>query len=167
MQIPKKCDPWQAADRNKLFEFKIGSNQFNRLELFKSEKTTQLNVMLEFLRENKKALVKIKLTGDLILECQRCLKPMLYSLQIENTLVLVQGEQEAKKAAETYDPLLVNNEELIELIQLVEDEILLSLPTIAIHPYEDCQLKIKENKQNIKPMIEKENPFLILQQLKK
>jgi len=165
--FPKKCDPWQAADRNKLFEFNIETNKLSRLK-FAGNSTSWLKASFDFYREDRKALLEIKLTGELSLECQRCLQPLLTPFSSKNTLVMVKGEQEATKLSAHYEPVLVDDTDLITLLDLVEDEILLGLPQIVKH--KECQLTYKMASQNNTMAIEpekKENPFAVLQQLKK
>lgn len=71
------------------------------------------------------------------LECQRCLEPMWYQLDADIALALVKGLDEAGELPDDYDPLMLE-ERLIRSRDLLEDELLLGIPQIPMHPAGLC-----------------------------
>ena len=108
-------------------------------------------------------LLTCSIEGQLVLQCQRCLEAMEYPLHIESQLRLVQGATQFDDFGdddEEVDSIPVSAE--MDVLALVEDEILLSLPISPLHPSELCQVK-----DEVRPVNEKRNnPFGALAALK-
>lgn len=70
--------------------------------------------------------------------CQRCLGAMRHAVQIERALHLARNEAELERldALPDGDAILVG--ETLDLVDLVEDEVLLSLPLAAMHAEGEC-----------------------------
>jgi uncharacterized protein len=105
--------------------------------------------------------LQMKVDGDVSLICQRCLTPFRHPVVSETVLVLVRDEAAAGEAEETLDDesidvIVVSSTQ--DLLQLVEDEALLSLPLSPRH--EVCPggaPKLAEDKP--------ESPFAVLKKL--
>lgn len=101
--------------------------------------------------------------GNLLLQCQRCLGALEYPLHIESRLRLVQGAtqfDDLDDGEEEVDSIPVSTE--MDVLALVEDEILLSLPISPLHPPELCSVKDEKGAANEK----RNNPFGVLAALK-
>ncbi|MEO8204340.1 MAG: YceD family protein [Betaproteobacteria bacterium] len=81
--------------------------------------------------------LRLRVTGDLQLTCQRCLKPLAFALRLDELLVLAKSEAEIE--AEPVDPespdRVVAGKEM-DVGTLLEDEILLAIPFAPRH--EEC-----------------------------
>ena len=111
------------------------------------------------------------------LECQRCLNQYEEVIQLTSQFVLLNEEEQVENFPlenDLEDALL--NSHQFDLIELFEDEVLLSLPLIPKHPIEQCQLDIIlapgiVTQNDIYPgasetTLASENPFLRLKKLK-
>lgn len=108
-------------------------------------------------------LLICSMDGKLVLQCQRCLEALEYPLRIESQLRLVQGAtqfDELDDGDEDVDSIPVSAE--MDVLALVEDEILLSLPISPLHPPELCSGKGEAGSVNEK----RNNPFGVLAALK-
>ena len=76
--------------------------------------------------------------GEVGLICQRCLGEMRHSVEIARVLHLARNEAELERleALPDSDAILVG--ETVDLVDLVEDEVLLSLPLAAMHAEGEC-----------------------------
>jgi uncharacterized protein len=84
------------------------------------------------------ARLRINVTGQLPLRCQRCLQTMVLPLQLSTRLTVVSDDREAEKLTEPFDSVILEDGEL-RLETVVEDEILAALPMAPAHePGEDC-----------------------------
>jgi uncharacterized protein len=84
-----------------------------------------------------KPTLKLSLAGSLILECQRCLKALQFSVQLHEELIVARSEREMDsiiQAEDAQECILAG--ERLSVPELVEDEVLLGLPISAKHP--DC-----------------------------
>ena len=87
--------------------------------------------------ERGRPSLRLKVSGTLALRCQRCLEPMAFEVQTDETLVLAAtlAEIHAEPAdAQARDRVLARKE--MPLRELVEDELLLAVPYAPRH--ESC-----------------------------
>jgi len=78
--------------------------------------------------------IRVSASGELTLECQRCLGPLDFRLALESKLLLTQDEREIANAEDDIDRVLAGRQ--MEVSKLVEDEVLLALPMSPAH--EQC-----------------------------
>ena len=101
--------------------------------------------------------------GEVSLVCQRCLLPFSYGFDAQSVLVLASDEAEADATEETLDDESVDvivGSAALDLLQLVEDEVLLSIPLSPRHPQGPDGGPV--------PAPEKpDSPFAVLHKLKK
>jgi len=71
-------------------------------------------------------------SGSLALRCQRCLGVLMWPLNLDFRLVVVESDNDMENIADPFDAL-VAGEDGIRLIEVVEDEILGSLPLAPAH----------------------------------
>lgn len=64
--------------------------------------------------------------------CQRCLEVFEQPLEVEFRLVRVRSEAEAEGLDGEFEPLL-SDQPLLSSAQLIEDELILGLPIVALH----------------------------------
>jgi uncharacterized protein len=82
--------------------------------------------------------LQLTIQGEVELTCQRCLGGLQQAVEIERVLHLARNETELERldALPDSDAILVG--ETLSLIDLVEDEVLLSLPLAAMHAEGEC-----------------------------
>jgi uncharacterized protein len=126
-----------------------------------------VDYQLRFGRDaNRRALVWLDVRARLSLSCQRCLGVLEFPVDAQTTLVLVQGLDEAAGLPDDYDPLLPS-EPLLRPMQLIEDELLLAIPTIPRHDAQDClDLEAVLPPPEPEPEPKAANPFAELTNLK-
>lgn len=104
------------------------------------------------------------------LECQRCMEEMDLPITIKIHLGVTQTREQAERLPAQFDSLPFTGEEL-SIASIVEDELILALPTVAMHNNEDCSERVKflaaENDAGEEPQdSSRKNPFAALAQLK-
>jgi uncharacterized protein len=98
---------------------------------------------------------------DINVICQRCLNPFLIEIRNEVKIGLAFNDDELRLLPEPYEPMLVN-EDTLSLLELVEDEVLLSVPMAPAHMEADCPAGTLIEKHKAV----KENPFAVLKTMK-
>lgn len=90
--------------------------------------------------EAGRPFLRVGIDAQLSLICQRCLGPYFYELHNETILPIARDEAELRRW-EREDPLLdgLVAEPHQSVHDLIEDEVLLSLPVIAMHDEAACQ----------------------------
>jgi uncharacterized protein len=90
--------------------------------------------------EKGRPVLVLDVETTVMLLCQRCLEPCRQALQIERVFPIARDEAQLA-LWERDDPLLdaLVAEPELDLLTLVEDEILLSLPVAPRHPEGECK----------------------------
>ncbi len=91
--------------------------------------------------EAGKPVLRLWIEVDVWLTCQRCLEPFRERLELSNILPIARDEAELARW-EAEDPLVdaLVADGRLDVVSLVEDEILLSLPVSPRHPDGACGL---------------------------
>ena len=108
------------------------------------------------------------------LPCQRCFRPSTHEIGGEFRFALLETEDEIDSLTETWEPLVLG-EARINLTELLEDELLLGLPGVALHENpddcEDSDWQRWTDREATKILmvddVKEENPFAALAALKK
>lgn len=108
--------------------------------------------------------------ADMLLVCQRCLNPMAFRVDVTINWVFVSDEALMSQAPANSEAVLLG-EETISLFDLIEDELLLSLPIIPMHQEGECKEQnyslVSTNEQHNDNTPEKKSPFVVLADFKK
>ncbi len=105
-----------------------------------------------------------QVSAEVSLICQRCLEPMVAPLSTHVAVGFISDEREVELLPVEFEPYLLK-EEQVALADLVEDELILALPVVAMHSDTDCQVWYQES-DDIAPETDRENPFAVLSKLK-
>lgn len=107
------------------------------------------------------------LEAVLPLVCQRCLERIDIPVATELSLALVWNDDQATQLPRTLDPVVMDGE-VLDLLEIVEEELLLALPLVAIHDEGVCQPPKLLVEQVVvdEPVETKVNPFQVLAALK-
>jgi uncharacterized protein len=82
--------------------------------------------------------LRLTISGEVGLTCQRCLGEMPYAVELERTLYLARNEAEMERLDALPDSDAIQAGETLGLVELVEDEVLLSLPLAPMHAEGEC-----------------------------
>lgn len=118
---------------------------FRRLEQYfnktEGNNSSTIEVNLDFIQDDENQfIVDGKMVGTLLLSCQRCLKPLIYPLSSGFRVKVleelqVNGDRELEE--DELDVVLSVGGKL-DLLALVEDELIMSLPLVSYHDDSDC-----------------------------
>lgn len=101
--------------------------------------------------------------ADVKLTCQRCLEPVDISLNAGIALGFSQSEEALEQLPDSLEPYLLEEEE-IPLADVLEQELILTLPIVAYHA--QCQSADYQGAPAEVSDPEKPNPFKVLEHLK-
>lgn len=168
-RLPLELDPFRMAELGRQFTGKVEISSLKRLLPVLESATGQIDVELQFdIDEGGIRYLHGKLATSLVLKCQRCLTAMEFPLRNEFWLAFVQSDSEAEHLPEQYEPQLVETTP-IHVLDMLEDEILLSLPHIPLHSNASCSIQQFSDEDELAEQRDEvvTNPFAILGKLKK
>jgi uncharacterized protein len=167
--IPKLLKPQTLARDNQALVGTLPLSVFPRLAEHLASPEGDIHVDMKFSSHTKNQVsVDLRVNGDIPLICQRCLEPYLQPIAGEARLSPIHEEDEGENIPEGTDPVLLEQGNL-NVYSMIEDEILLSLPTIPCHPLSECPArdKVITDEQEIKNRSITTGQFAILSNLKK
>lgn len=165
--LPKIVDPRKLAERGVRLTGAVPVKAMPRLLSYLCKDQDVISVDLQFdLDELRHRTITGSATGRVHMTCQRCLEATAVEINAQFNLALAFNEERAKQLPSYYDPLIVEEDEA-NLLDIVEEELILSLPLVPYH--DDCSVQTtfgdssttEKSEQNTTP-----NPFSILAQLK-
>jgi len=112
--------------------------------------------------------VDLQIKGEVKVPCQTCFKPMTVYIDSQVTLVPVFNDEQASALSSDKEPLMMDENAHFSPDIVVEDEILLSIPTANNHLQEECDVSLEQYEPEEEIETEqKDNPFAALKDLKK
>lgn len=167
--LPKYFDPRKYASSELSMGGSIPLNQLEELCAVLASDEGEVDIHLNFrVDEDRRYIATGNLKTQVQVTCQRCLGPVACDLEVSLSLAFVYDEDHAKNIPKDYDPVVMTNGEVV-LSQLVEEELILSLPIVAYHEESGCNpaaLKYASSTDDAADEVIKPNPFSILADLK-
>lgn len=163
--LPRQGDPRKFAQQGISLEGVIPVKALPRLVEALEQTEGLVHAKLSFgISEEGKKVVKGSASADLILQCQRCLSPVTMPIGCDISLAIVWTEEESDSLPKHLDPWMVG-EGVADLFEMIEEELLLSIPAVAYHP-EPCIDSNLYNSGEPVAVVKEKNPFKVLEQLK-
>lgn len=131
MSIPAEICASQALAREACYAGALDASGLERLRhLAPKNLEAELRLRTDTTRRH---WVEGRIAGELMLECQVCLEPYPWRLDIRSKLALARNEEEEERLMADCEPVLVLDDRLM-LHEIIEDEVLLALPMMPKCP---------------------------------
>lgn len=171
VKLPKLLDPIKSAVKRSEYQGVMMACDMSRLNEAVADMADTIAVQVNF-KTDEQGLAYFygELATQVELICQRCNNPLTQDIHVSFCFSPVQGQQQAELEGlpDIYEPVEVNDHGEINLLELFEDELILSLPIVALHAEEDCNIKTEDMSfGKIEPVDERPNPFAVLKELKR
>jgi uncharacterized protein len=166
-RLPEYIDPLQLADKRGELKGQIPISDLDRLSDLLITDTGSVTVELYFGREGRLPRIEGEIVAELNLCCQNCLQAVIWPVKHTVKLGIVKTIEQADRLPADVEPLLVE-QDLICLKNIVEDELLLTLPSYPKHQHDCLALYKGINNTDVKIVNgqePKKNPFSILTNL--
>ncbi len=162
-QLPKTLKLFNFAKKEVNLHGECKISNMPRISEIAKNDNDSVEVDLSFhLYNGKTPCVKGIIDLKVVLDCQRCLDDLEINLNIPLKLAFVKYENQANGIDNSYEIYHVGEVEDLETIELITDEILLSIPMVPSHNFE-CGLKLDQEK--IIKEVHK-HPFDVLKNIK-
>lgn len=171
VKLPKRLDPIKSATKRSDYQGVMMSKDMPRLAEAVADIDADITVNVKF---DIDAQGLYFFQGDLAtsvkLICERCNEQFAHDIQASfcYSPVKALADESLDELPDVYEPVEVNDHGEIELLDLIEDELILSLPIVALHAEEDCKIKADDMSYGkLEPADERPNPFAVLKELKR
>ena len=167
--LPTTLDVRKAAAREVTVQGSLELAEMARLQGSLASATGQIEARCAFARdEENRFTVTLSVAATVEVLCQRCLERMTIEVAAENRIGIVSSDDAARQLPSHLEPWLVEKEQG-DLWSLVEDELILSIPSVSYHESEECKKLLESYRQPPAGATGAEaadHPFKVLEQLK-
>ncbi len=133
--VPDVLDAWRMVAARREFEGRIPLAAMTRLASSLLDTEGEVRFRLAFgIDALQVSYVELEIDAELPMECQSSLKRFLLPVQISQRLGLIRDEADEAALPEEYEALLVDADAMLRPAELVEDELILALPVVAVAP---------------------------------
>ena len=167
--LPVNLNFRQKAKTGFEIQGKLPIKQLKRLNDVLLSDLGDVQVELKFGFAGHIPFIQGHIATELQLKCQRCMQPMAHIIDNDFKLGLVLNEEQMDKLPDDFEPYLVEDDSN-HLHDMIEDELLLSMPLVAMHDFECSEhINVEDTVQDAAAgsSDEKENPFSVLKDLLK
>lgn len=135
--LPHKVEVRTLAARAVELEGRLDPAKLPRLQAAGVSAQVPVRVQAKFFKdEENRYAVDLAVQASVTVSCQRCLGALEEDLESRSLLVALWSDEEAGQLPPRYDPLVTEAE--MDLWQVVEDELLLVLPSFSYHSDTNC-----------------------------
>lgn len=134
-RLPDVIDAERMVAARRGFEGVLPLASMTRLRDSLVDTEGEVRVSIEFDRDALRVpYAELRIDTELPLECQRSLKRFLFPVQLVQRLGLIRDEADEAGLPEGYEALLLPEDGMLRTAELVEDELILAVPVIAVAP---------------------------------
>jgi len=137
--VPEVLDAWRMVAARWGYEGRWPLAKMRRLRSSLVSTEGDASFAIDFDRDQLNLpFVQLRVAADLVLECQRSLQQFILPVRVTQRLGLIRDEADEAALPAGYEPLLVPDNGLLSPATLVEDELILALPTVPVMPGSDA-----------------------------
>lgn len=160
VSLPHRIDVSRLAKSSHSLQGEVLLPDCPRLRAAVVSMPTPIVAQLDFVKQaDGKLVISGRVCAQVVMQCQRCLQPMSLKVLAPVSLGVVDDEAAADLLSEDLEPLIAEHGQL-DLLKLVEDELLLALPIVALH--DECAAPALTAPDRGVQEARRDNPFAAL-----
>ncbi len=176
-RFPIKVNPWRLAEGQQSLAGSIPLCQMKRLCEFLHSETDRVESSFKDIKKvtfdarfgdgnNRRPVLFLHVMAELPLLCQRSLEVYLEKIdrEIELTLVDAESHREGKDEIDDGTEIVLVDSKQLALADVVEDELIIALPLIAMNP--NCPIAEFHSEDEEYEEPERKSPFADLKKLR-
>ena len=167
LKLPITIDPFKSAQRRLECEGVFSVSGMNRLLAVCEPSSEQVQAKFNFDLDERGLNVLSGVGSALVkLTCQRCTEAFEHELKADFVFSPVKNQDAIAELPSYYDAIELDENGEVNLLELLEEEFLLSIPLIPRHEPKDCLAPADSVWGELPEELEKPNPFDVLKKLK-
>jgi len=144
-QLPETVNFMRQVERNRTIEGVFPLSKLGRLGELLTSDAGSITAKLVFGYSDGFPSLTGTVSAKLLLVCQRCLQPVETEVSGSFKFALAEREEDFELLPDELEPYLLEGDEQ-SIIELVEDELLLSLPMVSAHEYACSEILSRQEK---------------------
>jgi uncharacterized protein len=136
--LPRQIEHRKLAENRAKLEGSIAIEEFERLAAYLCDTTGEIMVKLQFRKgKGQKTFVTGNCQASVNVQCQACLEPMTVEIGCGVRTFLLDSAEELATLRQSDDGIVCEGE-VVKLVDLLEDDLMVSLPMVPRHDEGDC-----------------------------
>lgn len=132
-KLPQSVTVKKLVDSGASLTGSVNPDRLPRLAEAVVDISSAFDVQMDFgKREDYKSKIDVQIDGAVDMQCQRCLQSVSAPIYVSTTLIVVAHDEEAKSRIRDCEPIVLE-EGMLDIDSMIEEEVLLALPLIAMH----------------------------------
>ncbi len=168
-KLPEELDFIQTARKGSEIQGNWPVKGMKRLTELLLDDSGMVEASLRFKQEGRLRHVSGTVSAQVNVTCQRCMQAMPLLIETEFNLALVSDESKADQLPDGFEPLILDEDNRLNIPHMLEEELLLVMPIVAMHESDDCSEYLYQQKTQQQTEAElkqeKDNPFSVLKKL--
>lgn len=143
-------DPLAFAVKGRVVDGSLPLAAFSRLRDQLLVTSGDAHFHLRFVKEGTVHGVRGRVETEISLQCQACLGALRYGVEADLAIGFVTSIDEANLLPEPFEPVVLDDPHVLRVADLIEDEILLSVPQVPRHavcPVADADRSVQESSE--------------------
>ncbi|MBA2237427.1 MAG: DUF177 domain-containing protein [Lysobacter sp.] len=133
--VPELLDAWRMVAAGRGVAGQVALSSLARLRDSLHDADGEVAFSVDFDTDSLKTpYAEVRIDAQLPLLCQRTLQRFLLPVKIVQRLGLIRDEADEAALPEGYEPLLMPEDGMVNALELVEDELILAVPVVAVAP---------------------------------
>lgn len=169
VKLPKQVDPVKSASKRSDYQGVYEAKDMVRLGEAVDQVLQDIAISLKFDTDAQGlTFFEGRLQTSVTLQCQRCNEHYVHDIDTEFCFCPITEQDDVDELPDAYEPVELNEHGEINLLELFEDELILTLPIVAMHPEGQCARGDEDMSfGEIEPADVQESPFAVLKELKR
>jgi len=140
-QLPVRFNPAELSRAGRKAQISLPVSHFSRFAAILADESGDVTVEVAFgfTEDRMVRATGSTQTSGVKMTCERCQQVMNREGSGKFELAFIASEEDAAELPETLDPVIIGESEEIDVVSFIEDELILQLPSRAVHNSEsDC-----------------------------
>lgn len=169
VKLPLTIDAVRTAQKRLDYVGVYAPEQVKRITDSVVSVDSDVQASLSFNIDNQRlAVIDGSAEVTVTLMCQRCGQPFTHQVYTAFSFSPVVTDEQAEALPEAYEAVYIDDVGEVDLLAMIEDEVILSLPIVPVHDPEHCEVSEAEQVFGKLPAeADKPNPFSVLASLKR
>ena len=165
--ITRTLDLRKSVERRVVIEGQLALKKLDRIQTYLCDDSGAVEVNLSFGKDFQGIhTITGSLLASIFMQCQRCLESVAVEVSAVVNIGVGYTDDRLKALPAEYDPLRQETPEL-DFWGLIEDELILTLPIVALHSSADCSIDARYQRRDDDADDEQAtNPFSVLAAIK-
>ena len=143
--LSERINPFRLAEAGASLHRSLFVKDMSRLSVGLADDSGQVEVDIQFgIDQQGTRFLRGHFETSLKVQCQRCMEPFAFEIIGDLLSGVIKTEAAAKALPSTYEPVLVDEEDMLSIQDMIEDELIVGMPIVPRHDSKNCKVDLSK-----------------------